>query len=138
MSGPVDSIREKIRERLEEIEAQLGELAAERERLEQALAALNPSNAPATPRRSPGRGSRRRGPSRRAKPTGGGTRSRPGANRERIVAHLRESGPARASAIAMATGINRAVVYTNLTQLTEAGEVRQRDDSGTTQFALAG
>ncbi len=141
MPAPLDNITDRIRERISEIDAQLAgvdELTAERDQLRQALAALGQADRPAPPKRSARRtGTRRNRASRPTKPAASrAKRSRPGANRERIVAHLRESGPAPASAIAKATGINRAVVYSNLAQLTEAGEVTQQDDAGTAHFAL--
>jgi DNA invertase Pin-like site-specific DNA recombinase len=75
----------------------------------------------------------------RARRSGGAKRRRApqGANRERILAFLRESGPSSASGIAKGTGINRAVVYNNLGKMTEEGAAAKADDAGgTTLFRL--
>ena len=135
------SLRRRIAE-IDELLSETGPLHAEREHLARALeevaAATGATAAPPAarePRRvaaAPKTGARRRRTS-----SGRRKRAPQGLNRERIVSFLRENGPTGASAIARATGINRAVVYNNLSKLTAEGVVRSDDSAdGTSLFRL--
>lgn len=156
VSDELQTVAADLQRRIEQIDRQLADsdrLRQEREHLARALEEViaasgttrpsarrrrdqNASDTGASPQAPPaarrtGRSSRRSGTSKRI-------RAPQGANRERIVAYLKENGATSASALAKATGINRAVVYNNLTKLTGEGAVVKRDDEGATAlFALA-
>jgi DNA-binding transcriptional ArsR family regulator len=113
----------------------------ESRRLEQALAALGPSarsssrdgGGAATRRRSrpqatPGEKARRARTGARARPRR--SRAAPGANRERILALVRERPGATAGEIAEATGIARPTVTTTLRRLADVGEVLRAERPG--------
>src|SRR3712207_803455 len=118
MSEALRAAAVNIEKRIAEIDALLAEtqaLRAEREHLARALEevpAVTGATAPAPP------AAPRRGATPRRSSSEGRKRAPQGLNRERIVAFLRDNGPTSASAIARGTGINRAVVYNNLSRLT--------------------
>ncbi len=137
MAEGLEDILERMRLRVAEIDERLAGVDAlmrERAQLQQAMATLT-GTGPADGGSEPVR--RRRGPRPGTPRPRGRSRAPRGANRQRIVEHLREAGPLSASGIAKGTGINRGVVYDNLTKLVDAGEVGQRDQDGTAVFELA-
>lgn len=113
MAGGIAQIAQEIRRRMDEIDRELAgaeALSAEREQLQRALDQLESARA------TKARPARRRAPR--------------GTNRQRILDHLREAGPAAAPEIASATGINRGVTYNTLKKMVAEGEVTQaRDDA---------
>lgn len=145
MSDPLQTVRSNLENRIAEIDRELAATEHLREEREHLARALEEVAAVSTAARTPRRARRNDGASR-AKPArrsakrrrAGGTtpRASQGVNRDRIVAHLRQSGPSSASAVAKATGINRAVVYTNLGKLVEDGTVAKGDADGASAFEL--
>ena len=136
MTTALEQIAANIRRRIAEIDKELSgvdALTAERSRLQRALDDLELDAAPrpygARKQRAP---SKRRGST---KPSSG--RARPGVNGERIMSFLAANGPSAASTIAKETGINRGVVYNNLTRLVGEGRATQTDADGTALFASA-
>lgn len=109
----LDRIRLEIRERLERSRAAY----EESRRLEAALAALDPDARSSGPRRRSAAPSQPRSPRRR--------RARPGANREAILAVVRERPGVSAGEIAQATGIARSTVSTTLSRAAAAAEVER-------------
>jgi DNA invertase Pin-like site-specific DNA recombinase len=114
-----------IERRLREIEAQLNgyqELARERDRLQRALHELRsddgtrPGPAPARPQAA-GRASSRRQRS--------GRRARHGTNVEAITGYVKAHPGATAAEIAIATGIDRATVYSATSRLAASGRLRR-------------
>jgi predicted HTH transcriptional regulator len=101
----------EIRERKEAAQAAY----EESRRLERALAALEPAG---RRRRAPAPDPRRRSRARRS-------RAAPGANREAIVALVRERPAVTAREVAEATGIARSTVTTTLKRLLDAGEIER-------------
>lgn len=156
MSETLHAAALSLERRIAEIDVLLSEtgpLRAEREHLSRALqevaAATGATTEPTTPpepRQRPaggatgsGTGARKDSARRRRTPSGRRKRAPQGLNRERIVGFLRDNGATSASAIARGTGINRAVVYNNLSKLSAEGIVRSDDGAdGTSRFALTG
>jgi predicted transcriptional regulator len=113
MADLVDTIREQIDARLDELRPFVHEVAS----LEAALKALDGSSAAvaASPRR---RVSRRRVAA--SNDRGGGRR---GQRREQLIEHLRANPGSTAGEVATALGLKRNTVATRLTQLAKAGQV---------------
>jgi sugar-specific transcriptional regulator TrmB len=145
MSDPLQTVRSNLESRIAEIDRQLAatdHLREEREHLARALeevaAVSTTARTPRRARRSDGasRAKPARRPAKRRRAESATPRASQGVNRDRIVAQLRESGPSSASAVAKATGINRAVVYNNLGKLVDDGTVAKGDADGVSVFQL--
>lgn len=147
MNAALGDVASGIERRIAEIDEQLAatdRLHQEREHLTRALAEVTAAAESDTGSSAPSPASggdkpprRRRGRSSQAKSSRRTGRAPEGANRDRIVEHLRANGATSASATAKATGINRAVVYRNLSALVDAGLVAKLDgDGGTASFEL--
>lgn len=145
MSDPLQTVRSNLENRIAEIDRQLAateHLREEREHLARALEEVAAvSTAAPTPRRArrndgASTAKRARRATNRRRTDSATPRASQGVNRDRIVAHLRESGRSSASAVAKATGINRAVVYTNLGKLVDDGTVAKGDADGASVFEL--
>ena len=130
-----------IEQRIAGIDEQIADLAGAKSSLERALAELQRQpDAPQEGAQRQRRAAPKRTASRSRRQAGGGrTRRAPaGQNRQLITDYLSEHGPAPASAIARATGVNRAVVYNNLKRMEQAGAIRQAaGDDGRTVFSVA-
>jgi hypothetical protein len=109
----LDRILREIRERLERSRAAY----EESQRLEAALGALGTGARPSRTGRRPGASSGSRSPRR--------VRARPGANREAVLAVVRERPGVTGGEIAQATGIARATVATTLSRAVAASEVER-------------
>jgi sugar-specific transcriptional regulator TrmB len=113
----IDTIREQIQERL-------NELLSEAEKLRRALAALDPRRGSpppsptATPRPRPTPTRERRTQTRR--PSG---RTAPGATKARVLGALADGKAMTAGEVAAATGLPRGTVSTTLSKLAKSGEV---------------
>src|SRR4051794_18903798 len=111
----LDRIIQEIQERTREARAAY----EESQQLERALAALD-ADAGYPPNRS-------KEPRRRPSQRTGGTRARRGANREAIVAAVRERPGSTARAIADTTGIARNTVASTLTRLAASGVLERSE-----------
>jgi hypothetical protein len=125
----LDRIRTELEQRLEESRAARDEYA----RLERALAALDAVESDGQARAST--------PSRRARRGSNGTRSRPraprGQNRERVLAAVRERPGASPAEIALASGVERGVLYALLTRLVGSGALEKEQlPGGGTGYSL--
>lgn len=133
----VSDITRSIEQGIAGIDRELSRLTDARASLERALVELGtaggpdppPEPAPATQRARPRRG-RTHASSRKRAPRGH--------NRQLIVEFLKSNGPTAASQIAKQTGVNRAVVYSNLTAMVESGEVSQDASSDTKALFAVG
>ena len=139
-------IATSIQQRIAGIDQRIAQLADAKTSLERALAELHQAASAVadgpvkTTARRPAAAPPKRAAARGRRPAAGATRKRApaGRNRQVIVEYLQDSGPALASQIARETGVNRAVVYTNLTQMGEEGVVHQGSgDDGKTVFSLS-
>jgi hypothetical protein len=148
MSTSLAEATASLERRIAEIDRLLAEtdgLRVEREHLARALeevAAATSAGSVATRAAPTGTGRGRRttnSASHARRRTTGRKRPRApqGANRERIVAFLRDNGASGATNIAKGTGINRAVVYNNLGKMTADGTVIVSDADGARHFRLA-
>ncbi len=129
MADLLDSIRRELRTRLDELRP----LVREFERLQRAEAALN-DESPSRPRRA-----RRSGEgasasavkaSRRGAGRGSGTPAAREANREKILALVRERPGITRGELKEAAGLSGAGIAQNLRRLVERGEVREAELPG--------
>ena len=108
----LERVLRETRERKRALQAAVDETA----RLERALAALGSEVRAASPPAQTGSGRSRRASSRRR-------RAAPGANREAILALVRERPGVNAGEVAEATGIVRSTISPTLTRLAAAGAI---------------
>lgn len=150
MSTGLSNITDGFERRIAEIDRQLAEtesLRQEREHLARALSevsAAGGATAGAQPVGGSERGGRGQTQSKRQRAVKSARRVQrrtakapEGVNSERIVEYLTANGATSASAIAKATGINRAVVYRTLGKLADEGAVvKQEGAGGTAVFSV--
>ncbi len=116
-----------IKARLQEIDEQLAPLEEEKSKLTNVLVTLDdaPSGQPQPSRRP--RSGAQAAQGRRARPKRGASskRAKHGSNVQAIVEHISSHPGATTPSIAVATGIDRAVIYSALSRLSSAGRIRK-------------